>query len=284
MIFRALQFIVVCALFATTAQAGEVQRHELASKLLGRNYAFTIYVPEGYQQSSTNYPVLYLLHGSVGGETDWVERGHVNTTADSLIANKQIPPMLIVMPGHSRSWWADGNDEPAESVLLKELLPHVENNFRTINQREGRAVAGLSAGGFGTVNLTLRYPQLFAAGAALSPAVYKDLPPETSSANRHAVFQIDGKLDPATWRRLNWPSFIDQYMAQETVVPLYINSGDHDRLDIAYHAAYFYQYLRNHQPEHIEFRVVDGDHEWDVWAGTIGDALQFVGKYLSNPK
>ncbi len=280
-------YILLLLCLPLTVFAGEVQRHEFASSTLNRNYAYTIYLPDAYlqntQQSQKNYSVLYLLHGSVGGENSWLERGNLKAVADQLIKDKKISPMLIVMPGHSRSWWADGNNEKAETVLLKELFPHVEKNFRTINQRQGRAVAGLSAGGFGTVNLTLRFPELFIAGAALSPAIYKDLPPESSSAFEHEVFQKDGKLDPATWRRLNWPSFVDAYMAQDTIVPLYINSGDHDRLDIAYHAAYFYQYLRNHQPEHIEFRVVDGDHEWDVWAATIGDALEFISKYIAPP-
>jgi enterochelin esterase-like enzyme len=279
--------IIYCLLiiiFSTSTLASEIQQHKFKSKTLGRDYKFTVYFPDAYQDELKNFPVLYLLHGSVGSENDWVKRGHIQATSDNLVIKEKIPPMIIVMPGHSRSWWADGNDEAAETVLLKELFPYVEKNFRVNKNRDGRAVAGLSAGGFGTVNLTLRYPELFAAGAALSPAVYKDVPPETSSAYRHKVFQVDGKLDPDTWRELNWPSFVDQYMAKGTIVPLYINSGDHDRLDIAYHAAYFYQYLRNHQPKDIEFRVVDGDHEWDVWAGTIGDGLQFIGKYLKAPE
>lgn len=279
---RTIFLIITFVAAITTANASEIQQHKFKSDTLGRDYQFNVYLPDAYENSEEALPVLYLLHGSVGSENDWVRRGHVQATSDNLIIQGKIPPMVVVTPGHSRSWWADGNDEAAETVLLKELFPYIEKNFRVSKQREGRAVAGLSAGGFATVNLTLRYPHLFAAGAALSPAIYKDLPPETSSAFRHKVFQVDGKLDPATWRRLNWPSFVEQYMAQDIIVPLYINSGDHDRLDIAYHAAYFYQYLRNHQPNDIEFRIVDGDHDWDVWAGTLGEALQFIGKYFKN--
>ena len=277
-------FVFFFFLSASLAQASEVQQHQFASKLLHRDYKFTLYVPDGYQASNANYAVLYLLHGSIGNENDWVQRGNIQATADELISQQKIPPMLIVMPGHSQSWWADGNDEPAESVLLKELFPYVEKHFRAIKNREGRAVAGLSAGGFATVNLTLRYPEMFVAGAALSPAIYQDLPPKNSSAYLHKVFQVDGKLDPVTWRRLNWPSFIEDYKKKNIVVPLYVNSGDHDRLDIAYQAAYFCHVLREYQPDQIEFRVVDGDHEWVVWAETIGDALQFIGKYIATPK
>lgn len=276
--------LLLVFLCANMVHASEVQRLTFLSKHLNRDYAFTIYLPDGYQSTDKNYSVLYLLHGSVGNENSWLERGKLKETADALLEKKLIPPMLIVMPGHNQSWWADGNDEPAETVLLKELFPYVEKNFRTITTREGRAVAGLSAGGFATVNLTLRYPEMFIAGAALSPAIYQDLPPKNSSAYRHKVFQVDGKLDPATWRRLNWPSFIEAYKNKHIIVPLYINSGDHDRLDIAYQAAYFHHVMREYQPKQLEFRVVDGDHEWAVWASTIGDALQFIGKYISAPQ
>jgi enterochelin esterase-like enzyme len=81
--------------------------------------------------------------------------------------------MVVVMPGHKQMWWVNANAERAETVLLKELLPEVEHRFRTINDRGGRLVAGLSAGGFATVRLSFEHPELFAAAAALSPAVYE---------------------------------------------------------------------------------------------------------------
>jgi transcriptional regulator len=80
------------------------------------------------------------------------------------------------------------------------------------------------------------------------------------------VFQTEGEFDEEVWDSLNWPSFIDANLAQDTVDPIYINSGDHETFDIAYQAANFYQRLREHQPEMVEYRVIDGDHEWVVWA------------------
>ncbi|MCW8195328.1 esterase family protein [Proteobacteria bacterium 005FR1] len=270
--------------FVAASQAGTLTRHSFASDTLDREYPYSIYLPDDYQISNLSYPVLYLLHGSTGSEMSWATSGKIKATADRLIAEGKINPLIIVMPGHNESWWADGNDEPAQTALLKDLFPHVEKQYRTIEERSGRAVAGLSAGGFGTVNLILQFPELFATGAALSPAVYTPLPPEHSSAYRHKVFQTEGKLDPRVWEKLNWTSFIDDYKAQKTVVPLYINSGDHDTFDIAYHAARFYQVMREHQPKAVEYRVVDGDHQWDVWRDTIGDALQYINRHLSAPR
>jgi S-formylglutathione hydrolase FrmB len=125
---------------------------------------------------------------------------------------------------------------------------------------------------------------MFAAGAAMSPASYDPVPPETSSAHKPKVFQTDGAFDPEVWERLNYPQYIDQYKAQDTVVPLYINSGDHDKFDIAYHAAVLYQKLREHQPKEVEYRVVDGDHEWSVWEETLPEAVTYMSQHVSRPR
>ena len=140
------------------------------------------------------------------------------------------------------------------------------------------------AGGYGTINFVLERPDMFAAGAALSPASYLPYPPPTSSAHRHPAFLAsDGKFDEELWDQLNYTQYIEAYKVQDVVVPLYINSGDHDRFDIAYHAAVLYQSLREHQPNRVEFRVVDGDHEWAVWAGTLPEALTYIFQFSSRP-
>ena len=102
--FKTLRpIILLLCVYAGAVNASEIQHHQFASKLLGRDYAFTVYIPDGYQASDQHFPVLYLLHGSVGNENNWVDQGHIQPTADELIKNKLLPPLLIVMPGHSQS-------------------------------------------------------------------------------------------------------------------------------------------------------------------------------------
>jgi len=93
-----------------------------------------------------------------------------------------------------------------------------------------------------------------------------------------------GKFDRDLWQRLNYTEYIETYKAQDVIVPIYINSGDHDAFDIAFHAAVLYQTLREHQPNRVEFRVVDGDHEWAVWADSLPDALTYIFQFASRPK
>jgi len=266
------------------ANAGTVLHQSFPSSTLERDYHYTIYLPKGYDTSNRLYPVVYLLHGASGDENDWPVKGKVKPTLDRLIAENRIKPMIVVMPGHKESWWVDGQGEQAETVLLKELFPHIEAEFRTVSAREGRAVAGLSAGGYATIRLILRFPELFAAGAALSPAIYEPDPPESSSARRNPPFQKNGAFDKATWRELNWSNYFDAYKEQDLRVPLYVNSGDRDRFDIYYHATIFYHALRKIQPEQTALRIVHGDHKWHVWADSIGEALEYMSPALKDPE
>lgn len=249
------------------------------SKELGRYYNYNIYLPTGYKTSGEEYPVLYLLHGSNGNEYDWVKSGDVKKTADKMINKGEIPPTIIVMPA-SKSWWVDGYNENAETAFIDNLIPHIDDNWRTIDAKEGRLVSGLSAGGYGTVNFVLKYPELFAAGAALSPAVYVPEPPSHSSGRTHPTYQKDGQFDPQKWVDLNYTQYIDEYKEKGIKVPLYINSGDHDTFDIAFHAAVLYQNLREHQADFVEFRIVDGDHNWDVWRETLPEAMEYMYRFV----
>ncbi|HDZ08085.1 alpha/beta hydrolase [Pseudohongiella sp.] len=273
--------VMGCWLAPAIALAGTVTHHSFSSATLGREYSYNLYTPEAYHSSPASFPVLYLLHGAAGDEHSWVDAGRVQATVDALIEESRVPPMLIVMPADPNFWWADSLTESAQTALITELIPHIDDNYRSIDAREGRLIAGYSAGGFGTVNAALTFPGLFAAAAALSPAVYDPVPPASSSATRIAIFQRDGEFDPALWRSMNWVSVFDDYKQSGVIVPFYINSGDHDRFDIAYHAAGFYQALREHQADSVELRIFDGDHDFAAWGGSLGDALQYISGFLA---
>jgi S-formylglutathione hydrolase FrmB len=192
--------------------------------------------------------------------------------------------MVVVMPGHTGAWWVDGAKDKGETALIKELMPHAEAKYRIDAVRGNRLIAGLSAGGYGALNAVLKYPQMFAASAILSPAIYDPVPPNHSSGVRNPPFQKDGRFDPDLWKSLNYPVHIEAYKKSGTIVPLYINSGDHDTFGIALQASMLFERLRLHQPNGLELRIVDGDHEWMVWRDTLGDALQFMNARITGPK
>jgi enterochelin esterase-like enzyme len=262
------------------ATAGVVIAREFDSPALQRKWSYAVYLPDGYDGSTLRYPVLYLLHGHGGGLYDWVNRGHIQQTADALIAQGDMPPAIIVMPDAGSTWYVD-RKEKMETAVIQDLVGDAERTFRAIGARNGRLIAGLSMGGYGALRFVLKYPEMFAAAALLSPAIYDPEPPQSSGARGVGVFGAPD-FDPQVWKQLNYPALWDAFLAKKVAVPMYINSGDDDDYFIEAEATRLYSLLRrNGQP--AELRIVDGAHRWAVWESTIGDALRYVFRYSARP-
>ncbi len=124
-----------------------------------------VYTPPGYMRDRARYPVLYLVHGAGDSDDSWTSVGHANYIVDNLIASGKAKPMILVMPfGHTpqrQGVNALSNTDFARD-FLEDLMPYVEANFRTLNTRSSRAMAGLSMGGAHTLRVGLTHPELFA--------------------------------------------------------------------------------------------------------------------------
>lgn len=157
---------------------GNVQQILFPSKSTNTSRRAFVYTPAGYDKNTkTKYPVLYLQHGWGEDETAWSNQGHANLIMDNLIAEGKIKPFIIVMtygmtndakPGTIGSF----SYVPFQTVLVDELIPYVDANFRTIANKENRAMAGLSMGGMETHAITLARPDVFSYYALLSGGTY----------------------------------------------------------------------------------------------------------------
>jgi enterochelin esterase-like enzyme len=273
-----LAFIALAFSLSTTAS--EIVTREFDSPALQRKWAYAVYLPDGYASSQLRYPVLYLLHGHNQSMYDWANFGHIQQTADALIARGDIPPAIIVTPEAGTSWYVD-RKEKMETAVIQDLVGDVGRTFRVIDARNGRLVAGLSMGGYGALRFALKYPETFAAAALLSPAIYDPEPPQASGARRAGVFGAP-EFDAQVWKGLNYPTLWDAFLAKKIAVPMYINSGDDDDYFIESEATRLYSLLRkNAQP--AELRIVDGAHRWPVWESTVGDAMRYVFRYSARP-
>jgi enterochelin esterase-like enzyme len=159
-------------------QHGTVQQVLFPSPSTGTPRRAFVYTPPGYEtKSNKRYPVLYLQHGWGEDETAWSNQGHANLIMDNMIANNTIDPFIIVMTygmtnnvrfGGIRSFKIDS----FQTVLVDELIPYIDANFRTIAKQSGRAMAGLSMGGMETHTITLNKPETFAYYGLLSGGTY----------------------------------------------------------------------------------------------------------------
>jgi enterochelin esterase-like enzyme len=138
-----------------------------------------VYTPPGYAANSKKkYPVLYLQHGWGEDETAWSNQGRANLIMDNLIADGKIEPFIIVMTyGMTNDVRMGGmrnfKIEPFQTVLIDELIPYVDANFRTIAKQTHRAMAGLSMGGMETKTITLNKPDVFSYFGLLSGGTYE---------------------------------------------------------------------------------------------------------------
>ena len=135
-----------------------------SSKVLGAKVSYLIYLPPGYEQETKRYPVIYWLHGlggnQRGGATSFVPQ------VDNAIRKGALPPaIVVVVNGRVSSFycdWANGK-LPIESVIVQDLIPHIDKTYRTVAQRQGRVIQGYSMGGYGAAHLAFKYPEVFGA-------------------------------------------------------------------------------------------------------------------------
>ena len=141
--------------------------------------SYLIYLPPGYQHSAPRcYPVLYWLHGGFGNARQgaWPVQHYA-----AAMQARQIPEAIIVLvQALPVGWYVDSLDgqRPIEQVIIKDLIPHIDATYRTIAQKEGRAIEGHSMGGYGALHLGLKYPDLFGAIFSVAPSVLRDMSAE----------------------------------------------------------------------------------------------------------
>jgi S-formylglutathione hydrolase FrmB len=134
---------------------------------LWKQTSFTVILPE---KGDGPFPVLYLLHGLSGDHTVWVRRTSIERYAQDL-------PLIIVMPNSARGWYTDSQTCPTaafETAIVRDLIAYVDRVFHTVPGRAGRAIAGLSMGGYGALKLAFKHPHLFCAAGCHSGALILD--------------------------------------------------------------------------------------------------------------
>lgn len=179
---------------------GTVAKVWYDSPYLGMKRRATVYTPAGYETGKRKYPVLYLLHGAGGDENAWTDLGRTAQILDNLIAQGKAEPMIVVMPnGNSGAQAAAGEGyqnrkKPGSDLegmwngkiekAFPDLMNFIEKYYRTLNDKNHRAIAGLSMGGFHTIHISAYYPDKFAYVGPFSAAITSE-----SKAPDAAIYQ-----------------------------------------------------------------------------------------------
>ena len=206
-----------------------------------------VYLPPCYGANQKRYPVLYLIHGLNFTEDQW-ERLGLATTVDALIAGGEIAPLIIVMP-------RDRKDTRFDPAFVDDLIPHVDEHYRTLPQRAYRAIGGVSRGGGWSIHLGLHYPNQFGRVGAHSPAVF--------FGDENSVLQ---------WTRA---------IAKDGPVPaLYVDVGEGDAQRQSAH--WLDQVFTWFDFDHT-YIVQPGGHTEKYWSAHVDDYLRFYAADWLNP-
>jgi len=231
---------------------GHVEVHTFFSRILGREMPYRVYVPPCYDANSRSYPVLYVLHGYPYDESHWDRLG-ADEAADAGIRSQAYPPFLIVMPNCDPSpdgifVNTSGGDYSVEGLIVNELLPAVEQLYRTQAGREGRAIGGISRGGVWSLEIGFRRPDLFATVGAHSAALSVNYP--------HPLYDPFNLVTDPGVRTLR----------------IWLDAGDRDWARFGVER--LHQALEESGVPH-EFTVGEGDHSDDYWSRMIPAYLAF---------
>jgi S-formylglutathione hydrolase FrmB len=280
--------------FNLSAQKGQLLIDlKINSKILQKEILYNIYLPVGYDSSVKKYPVLYLLHGSgpqPNAHHTWFNRMNIQEVMDSGINTGKIIPMIVVMPDAEVTFYMNNinGEYQYEDYFISELIPFIEEEYKSQNDKKFRGIAGGSMGGYGAIVYSLHHPDLFSVCASMAAAIrtdqqIRDMPFEKFQYNyRSALGYIKEGDERITefWNSYSVLNLIDNTSKERaSQVKYYIDIGDDDHLYKG--NSLFHIRMRDLEIPH-EYRVRDGKHNWDYFNETLVHLIAFISEEFNN--
>lgn len=280
--FRAF---VLAGLLSVSAfsYAAKVDTLDIPSAVMQKNLRAGVVLPNSYAKGKTNYPVLYLLHGGSGKFNDWL-----NKTPDKMLLQNlsdQYNLIIVTPEGEELSGYIDSplrKDSQFETYITKEVIEKIDNTYRTIRDRKGRVITGLSMGGHGALFLSGRHPDLYCAAGSMSGAVdlnranWKIAPEfEKQVASRFESILGPAEAKPDLYAANSVVNMVDKLKANG--LPLIIDCGVDDFL-IEPNRELHRRLVYNKTPHDYSERP--GAHTWEYWENSLPYHVLFFSKIL----
>lgn len=228
------------------------------SETARENLRYHVYLPACYQETQVRYPVVYLFHGLSYREQQWADIGAVEAM-DQAVRIGALPPMILVMPyfGNIGQINSFPPDRSYETVILDELLPQIEQNFCTIENREYRAIGGISRGAFWAFSIGLRHPDIF-----------------SRIGGHSAIFPESLNEVPAAFNPLEIVGN-SAAILKEAGLHIYLDNGASDSAGPSVQR--MSNRLETNEIAHIYRVFSTGSHDNDYWSSHVSDYLSFYG-------
>ena len=281
---KKIQFILLLFLLIPFASSygATVDTLQIQSTSMNRLYKAAVVLPNSYTKSKMKYPVMYLLHGAYGHFDSWLSKTPNKNLIHQLADQYN---MIIVMPeGETFSFYLDSpvsKGSQFETHITKDVISKIDNTYRTINDRKGRVITGLSMGGHGALYLSAKHPELFCAAGSMSGAVDMASMITGESKERitklmEPVFGKEGKSQEtyASYAVLNMvPTMANNKLA------LIMDIGVDDFLiesNRELHRRLVYAKVAHDYTER------PGAHTWEYWENALPTHMLFFSKILES--
>ncbi len=280
-------FLIISVPFSANAQKVKLEVSKrvvdlkLQSKLMNREMPYRVILPVDYGNSNekTFYPTVYLLHGLTGHYDNWGDKAKLEEYTSPY-------KYIIVMPEGNNGWYSDSESvetDKYESYIIQELIPEVEKKYRAKKEREGRVIAGLSMGGYGSIKFGLKYPEKFVLVGSFSGALRateilaKDVAGWKVLAD--SITTAFGDADSKTRKANNIFKILESTSKEDlNKLPFfYIDCGTEDGL-LKQNQDFANLLLVQKVPH--EYRQLPGKHEWQYWETQIQEFLKLSQKFV----
>jgi S-formylglutathione hydrolase FrmB len=275
---------------------GRIDCSSIDSRILKRPVRYCVQVPGSYDQKDAqgqlrSFPVLYYLHG-LGDDEQSFSRSGGWTLIEDLREHGKIGDFLIVAPAGGNSFYINSADGKVRysDFFVREFVPYIEKKYRVVPGREGRAITGISMGGYGALRFAFAYPELFSAVSAQSAALMMISPEELSAASEshmpvmNALGPVFGNpVDVARWRANDPFVLARKNHAALKNMAIYFNCGQSDDYGFEVGAAALDKQLTKEGIVH-QYRPYPGGHSINYFLSHLEEVMEFHSRVFQKGK
>jgi S-formylglutathione hydrolase FrmB len=268
-------------LLVAASATAEVRYGTFRSASLGHDVGYAVQLPPSYATGDRRYPVLYVLHGLFESPAFWEERGLPKILED-LWRGGDVPEMVVIAVDGDNSFFVDGPRGAYESLVTRDLVAHVETTYRAAPGRDGRALLGISMGGYAALRIALSRPELYGAVAAHSAVVLDRIPTPAAGAGSWHMAAFHGAfgdpIDPVLWAASDPLAWAGKADPRKTPA-LYFDCGAEDRYGLFQGNEELHRRLQARGVAH-SFTLRPGNHGYEYVRSVLGYSLKFIAAAL----
>ena len=255
---------------ASATQAATVDTIAIFSNSMHRTVKTVVITPSSYKTGNNRFPVLYLLHGAGGSYSNWIIKvPHIQQLAD------QYQMMIVCPDGASTSWYFDSPIDSSfrfETFVGTEVPQYIDANYKTIADRKGRAITGLSMGGHGGIFLGFRHADRFSAAGSMSGALHVTVITQGYGVEKRLG---DTAVNRKYWHDWSVLNVIEQYPKDS--LDIIIDCGTEDRV-LGMNKAVHEKMIKLKIPH--DYIERPGEHNWPYWENSIDYQMLFFRKHF----